>query len=358
MREFDFTTLKVVRPNGRLDRARPIEHELVQACYEGHASEIWPLIAEGANKDLRLQVDFGGETYSGRVIHLAARFGHDDVCVALIDNDAEIAGVDSQNASLLHMAAMAAMLQTTMALLDREADINLPCEERERKSPLVLAIELKSIDVAMLLLMRGADPNQAFDRGLPLTSALWHGAFDMARGLVDRGARLDAPLPAGHSIAAEAASWGRPAAMNFLLDLGVDFLCQGPDGKTPLDHVVARSGAFGDRAIHFLMALGADVSEHKKIFDEARLLIRTNRLYHAAAIGHEKLFVKALEEGSNPNELMGDGIRVDEFVYQKDNRCSQILRAWQTRKIANDVLDGLSVAASCVERANPRVPSS
>ena len=104
------------------------------------------------------------------------------------------------NERSIHLACAMGDVQEVRALLD--ADPSLIHAKQERMSastlsvgdtPLHIAAALGEVEVATLLLDRGADPNvRSGDGILPLHFAARSGTIEMAQLLVARGARLDA----------------------------------------------------------------------------------------------------------------------------------------------------------------------
>jgi hypothetical protein len=107
--------------------------------------------------------------------------------------------------------------------------------------PLLAAARAGSVEIATLLLDKGADANGALAGKTPLQVALASGPPEMVKLLVARGARLDGRDEEGWT-ALHYAARSDPADVQALLDLGADVNAGGTrHGETPL-HVAAESG--------------------------------------------------------------------------------------------------------------------
>jgi hypothetical protein len=111
----------------------------------------------------------------------------------------------------LTLAARAGDLEAITAMLDGGADVNAPDSE-EGWPPLFHAVYMREAAAIVLLLERGADPNQRRDRLVPLEVA---------------AAQRD------------------PAIVEILLAHGADIGARGPDGSTALS-VAVSGGAMTD----------------------------------------------------------------------------------------------------------------
>jgi ankyrin repeat protein len=114
------------------------------------------LLAAGATVDVR-------NVHGTTPLMLAAQQGRLEVVKVLLDAGARIDNRDRfGGTALLHCAAFTGNVPTLDLLLRRGADIN--AVEQEGKSALILAIEAKHVDAALLLVERGASCDQR-DRG-------------------------------------------------------------------------------------------------------------------------------------------------------------------------------------------------
>src|SRR4051812_31382864 len=114
-------------------------------------------------------------------------------------------------------AARAGDLATIRSLLDAGAGVNTPDSE-EGWPPLFHAVHMRQAAAVVLLLERGANPNQRMDRLVPLEVA---------------------------------AAQPTPAMMHILVAHGAEVGARGPDGSTALS-VAVSGGAMTDADLPFL----------------------------------------------------------------------------------------------------------
>jgi ankyrin repeat protein len=85
--------------------------------------------------------------------------------------------------------------QVVAVLIDAGADPNAPVEgRRHEETPLHWAASSDDVEVARALIDHGADieaPGASIGRGTPLDDAVGYGCWQVARLLVERGARVD-----------------------------------------------------------------------------------------------------------------------------------------------------------------------
>ena len=123
-----------------------------------------------------------------------------------------------------------------------EVDAQLS-EEQQRVTPLYLAAERKNLEVAQLLLDRGADPNGASPKGTPLSRAACAGSEEVVRALLAAGGRVDATDDQGLQPIHMAAALGKTGVLCALLAAGASGLAatENEDHWTPL-HLAALGG--------------------------------------------------------------------------------------------------------------------
>ena len=133
-------------------------------------------------------------------------------------------------------ALMAAMQQSSNKVVDLL--VNWPTSKLSIKSPqgetpLMLAALNNKMDLAKLLILRGADVNQP--GWTPLHYAATKGHIEMMRLLIDNSAYLDAESPNGTTPLMMAAHYGTPMAVKLLLEEGADPRIQNKLGLSAWD---------------------------------------------------------------------------------------------------------------------------
>ena len=105
-----------------------------------------------------------------------------------LDKGAAINEVDSVSA--LYIACEAGNVELAKLLIDRGADVNLPVSWQ--RTPLFAANQRGNADIVKLLLDNGADPNQLTKSQTPLHVAAENGCLQCVVDLVDAGADVNA----------------------------------------------------------------------------------------------------------------------------------------------------------------------
>lgn len=226
----------------------------------------------------RAQVD--AETESGETpLSLAAQFAEPEMVRLLISNGARVrdgggarslihasTGLRRDVAELLldagapvegaiHRAADNGALDLVSLFLERGTPVDVGDESGD--TPLICAVRGDHVDVAMLLLQRGAHPEASNRLG---EQPLHHACAPMARELLSRGAVVNARASTGRTPLHEAAQRLDEETVGVLLGAGADVNAQSDGGDTPL-HVIFDADEVFNEA-HSLIALlvvrGAD----------------------------------------------------------------------------------------------------
>ena len=120
-------------------------------------------------------------------------------------------------------ALMAAMQQSSNKVVDLLVNwptTKLSVKNPQGETPLMLAALNNKLPLAKLLILRGADVNQA--GWTPLHYAATRGHIEMMRLMIDNSAYLDAESPNGTTPLMMAAHYGTPMAVKLLLEEGAD----------------------------------------------------------------------------------------------------------------------------------------
>ena len=203
----------------------------------------------------RLLLDRGAKPGLGRSqstpLMCAALNDQLEMARLLLDRGADPTGTPAP----LSLVAGANRLEMARLLLDRGADPNrakllstacgeqnLNCEcdpPRSVSYPLYCATAGGHLEMASLLLDRGADPNEGLLNGsdTPLACASLNGRFKLTRLLLDRGA----DLTIGKDSLAGASRNGHLEVVRLLLDRGADLDKAAVYGLTPLLHAATHS---------------------------------------------------------------------------------------------------------------------
>ena len=180
-------------------------------------------------------------------------------------------------------------LTTVQTLLTNEVDIN--CIVLFNKTPLTYAIELRSLDIAKLLVEAGAEINAREPVG-NARQAL-HIAVDVAdaefiKFLIDRGADINGQDGCGSTPVIVASFHGRLEAVQVLSSYRANLLCQDFVGRTALHRAAEGQN---ENVIRFLVNNGADIDVCDKFGWTA--------IYHSIMFHHFNTIRVLLECGAS-----------------------------------------------------------
>ena len=196
---------------------------------------------------------------------------------------------------------------------------------RRKQTPLILAADNGNMNMACLLLEKGAEPNMANENGVtPLHMAACRGHHHVVELLLDRGAKQNTAND-GSTPLLYAADKGYKDVVLLLLKRGADPNIAGPRGYTPL-HAAAYKGHKGVAQI--LLSNGAELDivneagstplfqavcgEHARIvnllLDRGAAINATDQqgwtpLHHAAQRGNKNIVQLLLKRGADPNKV-------------------------------------------------------
>ena len=248
------------------------------------------LIAAGANVDAL-------DKERATPLHQAAMSPRPDLARVLLEAGAKVNPQSSAGLTPLHQAALFASGETVAYLLERGADpegrsvlIGVP--------PLLMAVTRGDPHTVGILLDHRADVNGLGPNGeTPLARAAALGATDVARVLVERGARVMVRFArANHTPLHVAAAHGFVPLVELLLEHGADPEAKDASGFTPLHEAAEGGRTFAIRA---LLLAGAQVNTTNTV--------RRSALWLAASRGHEESVAYLLSHGADPALAATDG---------------------------------------------------
>jgi quinoprotein dehydrogenase-associated probable ABC transporter substrate-binding protein len=227
---------------GWLAEGADITQELSNAVIANDADRVKFLVSKGADLN---KADSQGWT----PLQSAARQRRDDMIKVLIELGADVNLADSGTTTPLVAALLRDHVPSIKVLLEHGANIETPGPEGFR--PLPLAIGEDKYEAAKALMEAGADVNapSGADGLTPLMIAAGQtspaeGAMflpgstrpiDIAKGLIDRGADVNAKSKNGVTPLMVAATHNNPPMIGLLIDAGADVSAKDNQGQTAAD---------------------------------------------------------------------------------------------------------------------------
>ncbi|GAB5370816.1 hypothetical protein AAMO2058_001525700, partial [Amorphochlora amoebiformis] len=216
---------------------------------------------------------------------VACQEGHADIIRYLCDQGGDIDRPNSQGHNPLLSAVAANRPQSVEALIYGKVSVNKK-ESSEGVFPLYLAAQDGYVDIARMLIEAGAKLNQVSDHGAsPLFIACQLGQVEIAKLLLDNGADVDQPDHFGTSPLAIALSKNHMEVVQMLLRAGANVdRSVNADGLTPL--FVAASKGQRDM-FSKLLNLGANLTYRTK---------RGETFLHAIASKNHVIMLPTLQQ--------------------------------------------------------------
>uniref|UniRef100_A0A8C9U2G1 Ankyrin 2 n=1 Tax=Scleropages formosus TaxID=113540 RepID=A0A8C9U2G1_SCLFO len=255
---------------------------LYMAAQENHLDVVRYLLENGGNQSTATEDGF-------TPLAIALQQGHNQVVSILLENDTK----GKVRLPALHIAARKDDTKSAALLLqnDHNADVQSKVRERRGFTPLHIAAHYGNVNVATLLLNRGAAVDFTARNGItPLHVASKRGNANMVRLLLDRGSQIDAKTRDGLTPLHCAARSGHDPAVELLLERGAPMLARTKNGLSPL-HMAAQ-GDHVECVKHLL--------QHKAPVDDVTLDYLT-ALHVAAHCGHYRVTKLLLDKRANPN---------------------------------------------------------
>ena len=228
----------------------------------------------------------GVDLIGDSALHRAAEAGHHAVAELLLRYKADVTQEGAERRTPLHVAARAGELNICQLLLKHGAD--LACKTRNGRTPLHLASISGHLEIVQCLVRHGtALDDTDDDQKTPLHLACSFGDLQITRFLIEQGANMMAKNKDGDIPLHCASRYGRPKLVEIFLDVGMDINARNTSEETPL---YLASGLGNVEFVRFLIKHGADVKCRDKR--------GSTPLHTAAASGHLSIVQLLLEHGA------------------------------------------------------------
>uniref|UniRef100_A0A671KXX4 Ankyrin-1-like n=1 Tax=Sinocyclocheilus anshuiensis TaxID=1608454 RepID=A0A671KXX4_9TELE len=253
---------------------------LYMAAQENHLEVVKFLLDNGANQTIPTEDGF-------TPLAVALQQGHENVVALLINHGTK----GKVRLPALHIAARNDDTRTAAVLLQNDPNPDVLSKVCTGFTPLHIAAHYENLNVAQLLLNRGADVNFTPKNGItPLHIASRRGNVIMVRLLLDRGAKIDAKTKDELTPLHCAARNGHVRIIEILLDQGAPIQAKTKNGLSPI-HMAAQ----GDHldCIRQLLQYNAEIDDIT--------LDHLTPLHVAAHCGHHRMAKVLLDKGAKPN---------------------------------------------------------
>lgn len=259
------------------------------------ARPLWPMAAAavraGADVNTRLRMT-GAPTFKGSTpLMRAARHGHEPLATLLLARGADPNARDDDGRTALVWASSTGNLDIVRALTGQGADLDasdangwcpvmaaaekghvavlewlldhgaaLAVKDQEGHTALMYAIRVHQTRTAIILLDRGADPNEAEEGYSLLMQAAENDDSAIVAALLEKGAHPDARDRNGYTALTYAARYGHIETAASLLDHGANPNVRDAKRMTALSHVSLMMSEPDPKMIGLLVERGADCS--------------------------------------------------------------------------------------------------
>ncbi|CAF0977665.1 unnamed protein product, partial [Didymodactylos carnosus] len=266
---------------------------LYMAAQENHLEVVKFLLVNGANQSLATEDGF-------TPLAVSLQQGHEKVVAILLENDSKGSKV---RLPALHIAAKKNDTKAAALLLqaDSQPDLNykggfVNCTTKSGFTALHIASHYGNVEVAQLLISRGADVNYAASQNItPLHVASKWGKENIVKLLLEKNAQIDVKTKDGLTPLHCAARSGHDQVVDLLLESGAPFGAKTKNGLSALhmaaqgDHVDAarillyyKSTIVDDVSSDYLTAL--HVAAHCGHLNVAKLLCERRADVNAKAL--------------------------------------------------------------------------
>ncbi|MFT7805788.1 ankyrin-3-like [Arapaima gigas] len=253
---------------------------LYMAAQENHLEVVRFLLENGSSQSIATEDGF-------TPLAVALQQGHDQVVSLLLENDTK----GKVRLPALHIAARKDDTKAAALLLQNDHNADVESKVTSGFTPLHIAAHYGNINVATLLLNRGAAVDFTARNDItPLHVASKRGNGNMVRLLLDRGAKIDAKTKDGLTPLHCGARSGHEQVVEMLLDRGAPILSKTKNGLSPL-HMATQ----GDHLNCVQLLLQHDVPVDDVTNDYL------TALHVAAHCGHYKVAKVIVDKKANPN---------------------------------------------------------
>eukprot|EP00297_Palpitomonas_bilix_P001634 CAMPEP_0113883678 /NCGR_PEP_ID=MMETSP0780_2-20120614/9756_1 /TAXON_ID=652834 /ORGANISM="Palpitomonas bilix" /LENGTH=979 /DNA_ID=CAMNT_0000871055 /DNA_START=190 /DNA_END=3129 /DNA_ORIENTATION=- /assembly_acc=CAM_ASM_000599 len=279
------------------DRDERGRSALWKACHGCHAPCVRLLLSNGVRaRELLLDSAVRAAETSGEAVASAisgpCTAGCVEVVQLLLDGGASPEGAHELETPLL-LASGHGHVNVCKVLLDAAADVNRVAVGKLKGATAVLAaIEGCHLDVAALLMERGANLNTEGDFGNCLSKAVLTGKQNVVQYVLGRGGTC---MSGKHHPLFICATKGDVEMARFLMKHGIRV----QDVKGPLQPLIAACAASNSELVDLFLECGADPN--------GDCLGGQNALFQAASAGDMVLMTKLLEHGANVDGHKGAG---------------------------------------------------
>lgn len=209
-----------------------IDFPLHWAVLNGKRQLVETLLKAGADKDIKDQSE-----NSRTPLFLAFVKGHKDIATVLLENGADTESRDASGWTVLHWAILKGSPDDAEMLIKTKS-VDIDATDPKGRTPLLLAISMRRISLAKMLLEKGADPDVLPDNGeCALYPAAAGGDLEVVELLLNHGANPSLPTPYDWTPLHWAAGNGHKEVVKLLLEKRANPRARSDTGKTPLDMV-------------------------------------------------------------------------------------------------------------------------
>ena len=196
----DITLFLLERGANMETRSSQDQTALFMASSRGFAELVRSLMGSGADLNaICKDCDGYGNDVKWTPLVTAIYKEHRDIALLLLEGGADTETRSSSDKTALYVASSRGYADIVRSLIDRGADLNTICKDRDgygndvKRTSLVTAIYKGHRDIALLLLEGGADTDTRSSRDEnPLYMASSRGYAEVVQSLIDRGADLNA----------------------------------------------------------------------------------------------------------------------------------------------------------------------